>query len=222
VTGNVKLRRPVLDDLDLELTNQIREGATPGRVGEEKQVSILFADICDYTSFVEALPAYDVMHVLNRYFYLVNQVVSQNGGYIDTYLGDGLMAVFGVEDSTKVAFRAVKAGLEMFEALERLNEYLEEMYGRNFQIRVGIHYGEVVVGTIHVAKKIAVVGDTVNLASRVETANKKVGTRFLISEDAHAQVREEIRVKQSFRLRLPGRRDEQILYEVVGLSKPDS
>ena len=70
ISGNVKLRRPVLDAVDVTLTSRSLRGTTPHRVGEEKQIAILFANISQYTPFAEALPSYDVIHVLNRYFYL--------------------------------------------------------------------------------------------------------------------------------------------------------
>ena len=107
----------------------------------------------------------------------------------------------------------------MFAAVEKFNPYLERMYGRYFQIRIGVHFGEVVVGTIGIADmaKVVAIGDAVNLASRIETANKQIGTNFLISEDTYAQVKEQIHVKQCVRLALRGKRGEYSLYEVAGL-----
>lgn len=174
------------------------------------------ADISQYTPFAEALPSYDVIHVLNRYFYLVGQVIRCNDGVISDYIGDGLMALFGIEDTGDAALNAVTAGLEMFAAVEELNPYLEGMYGRHFQIRIGVHFGEAVVGTIGVADmtKVVAIGNAVNLASRSETANKEVGTRFLISGETYAMVKERIHVKQCIRLPLRGKRGEYSLYEV--------
>ena len=219
ISGDVKLRRPVLDAVDVALTSRSLRGTTPHRVGEEMQIAILFADISQYTPFAEALPSYDVIHVLNRYFYLVGQVIRRNGGVISDYIGDGLMALFGVEESDEAALNAVKAGLEMFAAVEELNPYLEGMYGRHFQIRIGVHFGEVVVGTIGVADmaKVVAIGDAVNLASRIEEANKEIGTNFLISEETYAKVKEQIRIKRCVRLALRGKRGEYSLYEVTGL-----
>ncbi|MGH7601461.1 MAG: adenylate/guanylate cyclase domain-containing protein [bacterium] len=224
LTGNVKLRRPVLDEVDVELTSQIKAGAMPSPVGEEKLIAILFADISGYTSFCEALPPYDVIHVLSRYFHLMGQVISRHDGYISDYVGDGIVALFGVEDSTEAAIRAVKAGIEMLDAVEKLNPYLELMYKKSFQIRIGVHYGEVVVGTIGVAnmKKIAAIGDAVNFASRIETANKEMGTKFLISEDTYHQVRDHVRVNRCcIHVTLRGKSGEYVLYEVIGLNGPN-
>lgn len=224
ITGNVKLRRPVLDEIDVELTSQIKPGAAPGSVGEEKQIAILFADIGGYTAFAEALPPYDVIHVLSRYFHLMGEVITRQGGYISDYIGDGIMALFGLENPAEAALRAVKAGVEMLAAVEKLNPYLETMYKKSFQIRIGVHYGEAVVGTIGIAniKKLAAIGDAVNFASRIEVANKEIGTKFLISEDTYNEVRDHVRVNRCcIHVTLRGKSGEYVLYEVIGLSGPN-
>lgn len=223
VSGDVTLRRLVLDAEDVELTSQIRPGATPVSVGEEKQVAVLFADIRGFTSFAERLPPYDVIHVLNRYFHQMGLVIGRNGGYIDNYMGDGLMALFGVEDPTGAALQAVRAGLDMLEAVERLKPYFQVIYTKCFQIGVGVHCGEVVVGTIGAAdrKRETAIGDAVNLASRIETANKEAGTHLLISEDVYAQVKGRVRVGRQVRVTLPGKTGEYTLYEVVGMNETE-
>ena len=218
IVGDVTLRRPVLDEVDVAWTARTTLGRST-HVGEEKKIAILFADIAGYTPFAEALPPYDVIHVLNRYFYLVGEAIRRHNGTISDYVGDGLMALFGVEDSTEAALCAVRAGVEMFEAVETLNPYLEMMYHRHFQIRVGVHFGEVVVGTIGIADmtKVAAIGDAVNFASRIEAANKEVGTNFLISEETYKQVEAQVEVKRCVRMPIKGKSGEYLLYEVAGL-----
>jgi adenylate cyclase len=223
INGEVKLRRPVLDEIDVELTSQIKPGAALSSVGEEKKIAILFADISGYTSFCEALPPYDVIHVLSRYFHLMGKVIMRHGGYISDYIGDGIMALFGLENPAEAALQAVKAGIEMLAMVEKLNPYLETMYKKSFQIRIGVHYGEVVVGTIGIVnmQKMAAIGDAVNFASRIEAANKEMGTEFLISEDTYHQVRDHVRVNRCcIHVTLRGKSGEYILYEVIGLNEP--
>lgn len=224
IGGDVKLRRLVLDEEDVALTDQRGAGALPSAVGEEKQLVILFADIRGFTPFAEVLPPYDVVHVLNRYFHHVGQAISRNGGHIDNYMGDGLMALFGMEDPNGAVLKAIRAGLEMLEAVEGLRPYLEATYARSFEIGIGVHYGEAVVGAIGAAdrKRVTVIGDAVNLASRIEAANKQTGTRLLISEDAYNEAREEVRVGKSLRVMLPGKSGEYTLYEVIGLNDRSS
>lgn len=214
VSGDVELRRLVLDAEDLEIV-----GSSPRSVGEEKQLAILFADIRGFTSFAETLPPYDVVHVLNRYFHQVGQAIQRNGGCIDNYMGDGLMALFGVEDSSGATLQAIRAGLDMLDAVERLRPYLQSIYTRSFHIGIGVHYGEVVVGAIghDETKRVTAIGDSVNLASRIESVNKQAGTEFLISEATYDHVKELIRVGKTIEVTLPGKSGEYTLYEVLGM-----
>jgi adenylate cyclase len=220
VTGDVSLRRLVLDDEDLELSSLFIKGIEPGATGVEKHVLILFADIVGFTSFAEALLPYDVIHILNRYFHKVGEVIGRHGGQIDTYMGDGFMALFEAGDPVDGALRAVRAGLEMIEAIQKLGPYLQKLYQKSFQIRVGLHYGEVVAGTLGAPgnKKMTVIGDAVNLANRIEAANKQAGTKFLISADVYSLIKDHILIGQSLRLTLPGKSGQYSLYEVVGLN----
>jgi adenylate cyclase len=220
INDDVKLRRLVLDEEDLLLTNQLVRGAVPCAVGEEKKLAILFADIRGFTPFAEALPPYDVVHVLNRYFHQMGQVITRFGGAIDNYAGDGLMALFGMHDPADCSLQAVKAGLGMLEAVERLRPYLQTIYSRSFEIGIGIHYGEAVVGEIGAEnlKRVTAIGDAVNLASRIEAANKQSGTNLLISEETYAEVKDHVSVGQTIPTKLPGKSGEYTLYEVTGLS----
>jgi adenylate cyclase len=188
-------------------------------VGEEKKLAILFSDIRGFTPFAEALPPYDVVHVLNRYFHQMGRVITSFGGIIDNYAGDGLMALFGMNDSVEAPLQAVKAGLGMLEAVERLGPYLETIYCKSFQIGIGVHYGEVVVGEIGAEnlKRVTAIGDAVNLASRIESANKQAGTRLLISEETYNEVKGRVNVGRTIRISLPGKSGEYTLYEVTAV-----
>ena len=220
VHGDLSIRRPVVDRVDLALANLLDRSQATERVGKERRLAILFADIAGYTPFAESLMPYDVTHVLNRYFFLMAEVIRSHGGHISDYIGDGLMALFGIHGDDDHAARAVRAGLGMFEALDELNPYLQTMYGREFDIRVGVHVGEVVVGTIGIApmEKLAAIGDPVNFASRIEAASKEVGTRFLVSEDTVGQLDESFQVGRSFELPIKGKSGTHTLYEILGLN----
>jgi len=220
VTGKVKLRRLVTDILeDVEISSLYIEGVEPCSVGVEKYVAILFSDIQGFTPFAENLLHYDVIHALNVYFQQVGQVMARHGGTVNNYMGDGFMALFETSDPTEGALRAVRAGLELIEAVQKLKPYLEELYKKSFQIRVGLHYGLVVAGKIGAPgqKKGTVIGDAVNFASRIEAANKKAGTQFLVSEETYVLVKEKVRLGQQLRLPLPGKSGKYNLYEIVGL-----
>jgi adenylate cyclase len=217
--ADVTLRRLVLDEEDMVLLNEVEGKRAPQALGQEKPLAILFADIRGFTSFSEAQPAYDVIHVLNRYFQRMGRPIKEHGGQIDNYMGDGLMALFGEDDPTDATLRAVRAGLGMLEAMDQLKPYLHAVYGRAFDIGVGIHYGEAVVGTIGTAERMrkTAIGDAVNLAARVEAANKAAGTRLLISDAAREQVEGRVRVGRCVRVPLAGKTGEHALYEIVSV-----
>lgn len=220
IDGHVTLRRLVLDAEDVELTSQLTPDKTPISAGEEKKIAILFADIRKFTAFSETLPPYDVIHVLNRYFDQMGKVINRNGGYIDNYMGDGLMALFGVDDPHDSTLRAVRAGLGMLEAVEQLRSYLENIYGMSFQIGIGVHYGEVVLGSIGAkdARRMTAIGDAVNFASRIEQANKECQTRLLVSESAYNEIHQQVCVGTEFvDTVLKGKSGSYKLYEIVGL-----
>lgn len=188
-------------------------------LGEEKDIFILFADIQGFTSFAENLLPYDVLYSLNLFLAQMGGIVKQYGGRIDNYMGDGFMALFEATDAREGARRAVGAGLDMLAAVDRMAPYLQELYGRSFKIRIGLHFGRVVAGKLgHPGyKRGTVVGDAVNLASRIETANKTAGTQFLISQETHALLAEELLVGKQVVVPIPGKSGEYSLYEVLGL-----
>jgi adenylate cyclase len=225
ICGDVSLRRLVLDDEDRRLVeDEVRGSQAPRSVGEERQIAILFSDIRNFTTFAEAQLPYDVIHVLNRYFHRVGAAVERNGGQIDNFVGDGLNALFGAYgDSAGAALNAVRAGLEMLAEVEAMQPYFQSQFKTRLHIGVGVHYGEAVLGAVGVGerRRLTVVGDAANFASRVESANKDTGTEFLISQGAYDQVRDQVRVGRAFELPIKGKTGTYSLYEVLGLA-PDS
>lgn len=222
VTGDVTVRRLVLDFEDIELTSQLNPDKSPNSAGEEKKIAILFADIRNFTGFSEALPPYDVIHVLNRYFAQMGKVIQQHGGFINNYMGDGLLALFGADNGQDAALHAVRAGLGMLEGVEKLKLYLQGVYGMSFTIRIGINYGEAVLGSVggQGQRRMTAIGDAVNFASRVEEANKEYGTQLLISEAAYAEVHLHFRAGRTFdAVVLKGKSGQHKLYEIIGTGK---
>jgi adenylate cyclase len=215
-TGNIQLRRLVMDDEDLELSSLFIQGVEPGATGIEKNVFILFLDIQGFTAFSEALLPYDVIHTLNRFFNQMGEVIKKYEGEINNYMGDGFMALFEAQDPKEGALRAVGASLEMLAKVKGLQPYLEKLYYKSFQIRVGLHYGHVVAGTVGASgsRRMTVIGDSVNLASRIEAANKKAGTRFLISEETYALVKDRVQMGKQVSLDIPGKTGKYRLYEI--------
>jgi adenylate cyclase len=217
--GPVSLRRLILDAEDLECTDLTVLTAKAAIVGSEKGIFILFADIAGFTAFAEALLPYDIVHILNKYFNRMGRVIRHYGGEINAYLGDGLLALFEDADPQQAAVRAVQAGLAMLAEVARLQPYLQELFHRSFHIRIGLHYGKVVTGAFGPveSRRETVIGDPVNVASRIEAANKLAGTKFLLSEAVYQFVSDKIRIGQQLTVNLPGKSQTMVLYEVLGM-----
>ena len=213
--GDVTYRRLLLDKRDVDLNNQITDQRLES-VGTLRNLTILFCDIKGFTSFSESLSAYDVIFILNRYFSIMREVIIRHGGEINNYIGDAILAIFGLKESRQQALRAVSASLEMLKAMDEFKIYLNKAYGNDFDIRVGLHYGEVISGSVGQGedKKVTVIGDAVNVASRIEATNKEAGTRFLISETVYDHVKNNVVVENFLRLKLRGTSNLITLHEI--------
>ena len=222
ITGDVKVRRLVVDEDEIEFIRSIAEGPRPASIGQEKKLAILFADVRGFTALSERMSPYDVIYFLNRYFHLASKIIEDHGGYVDNYMGDGLMALFGHDDAPDAVFRTVSAGLAMLEEVRKKSRHFEELYGASIRIGVGVNYGNVVVGTVGAGdrKRMTAIGDVVNFASRIESANKSFGTELLISSDVHRQIAERITVGRRIQHAvIEGKTGQHVLYEVKGLRK---
>ena len=217
ITGDITIRRAVVDDMDREII-LTQLGDTSGtKLGQEKDLAILFTDIENYTPFAEAFPAYDVVHVLNRYYQTMNDIIVAHKGIISDVAGDGILALFGViEETENPVLDAINTVRDMHRVLVRFNEYLNQMYDRSFGIRAGINFGKVVVGNFDTGRmtKISAIGDAVNSASRIESANKNFGTHLLISQAAFEEVQGLVETHKMYRSSLKGKSGEYILYEI--------
>lgn len=218
IRGNITIRRLVVDDLDREIIlKQLGDGSGT-KLGQEKDLAILFTDIENYTQFAEAFPAYDVVHVLNRYYQTMNEIIVHHKGIISDVAGDGILALFGVmKDNKNPVLYALNAIQDMNTALIQFNEYLNQIYNWSFKIRAGIHFGKVIVGHFDTGmmSKISAIGDAVNMASRIETANKNFGTQLLLSQSAYEEVKEVIKAHKIYRSGLKGKSGEYVLYDIT-------
>ncbi len=217
ISGNIAIRRLVVDDLDRKIILTQFGNSSGTKLGQEKDLAILFTDIENFTQFAEAFPAYDVVHVLNRYYQTINEIIEQYKGIISDVAGDGILALFGViEDSENPVLDAINTVQGMNNALVRFNRYLNQMYDRSFGIRAGINFGKVIVGNFDTGRmrKISAIGDEVNAASRIEMANKDFGTRLLISQSAYEEVKGSMEIHKMHRSSLKGKSGEYVLYEI--------
>jgi len=191
--GNVRLACQTRPATDLEVTpllpptaSPAAAGARPGYMqGEEREVAILFADLRDFTALSEDKLPYDVVFLLNRYFAGMGMAVEQAGGRVDKFIGDGVMALFGLDRGIDQGCRdALDAARRMAERLMELNAALKHDLARPLRIGIGIHSGPVIVGEMGYgpATSVTAIGDAVNTASRLEALTKELDAQLVLSE----------------------------------------
>ena len=171
-----------------------RDGRLPGGVqGQERQVAILFVDLRGSTKLGEERMPYDVMLILNRFFFEMSEALKATNGHYANFNGDGLMALYGLESGYETGCREAIAGaVEMHRRMDRLNHSFESELGRKLRIGVGIHSGEAIVGTMGPPARpiLSSIGDNVNIAARLESLTKDFDCGIVISADTakHARV----------------------------------
>lgn len=196
--------------------------AQPARPGREEEIAILFCDLRNFTTLSEAKLPYDVVFLLNRYFTIVGQAVEQAGGHLDKFIGDGAMALFGLgEDAEHACRNAMKAAATILRDIATLNEGLEKQFAVRLEVVVGIHSGPSIVGVMGygAAKTLTAIGDTVNVASRLESKAKEFGAAIVVSEPAIVQAGQEIADLRSEEIAIRGRNSQM---KVFLLSKEES
>jgi adenylate cyclase len=158
----------------------------PQAHGGERYVAILFADIRGFTSISEGRLPYDVVFLLNRYFRATGHAIESAGGRLDKFIGDGVMAIFGLTaDPERACKQALEAARRMTLALDDLNEALSGDLDQPLRIGIGLHAGPTIVGEMGYerATQLTAIGDTVNTASRLETLTKEFGVQLVVSEE---------------------------------------
>jgi len=165
-------------------------------VGENRNLSILFSDIRSFTTISEGMAPDDLVNSLNRYFSGQVDIIYNRNGIVDKYIGDAIMAFWGApEKHADDALQSVLAGLDMIEALTSFNENQRKLNKPEFHIGIGINFGEVTVGNIGSERKMdyTVIGDSVNLASRMEGLTKTYHSELLITEFVYAELQKNLK-----------------------------
>jgi adenylate cyclase len=184
--------------------------------GEAREVCVMFLDIRNFTSFAEKRSAEDVVLYLNTLFDEAVEAVTEHRGIVNKFLGDGFMAVFGapVADANPCA-AAVDAGLDLLDRVERL---VREGRIPETRVGIGLHAGPAVVGNIGSAqrKEYTVIGDVVNVAARVETLNKELGSRMLVTDEVwRMAATSRVRAVQRDPIRVKGREAPVSIFQLA-------
>jgi adenylate cyclase len=178
--------------------------------GSEREIAILFADIRGFTALSEGRLPYDVVFVLNRYFAAMGRAIEAAGGRVDKFLGDGVMALFGIDSSAEAGCReALAAARLMSERLGEFNRSLQGELDRPLRIGIGIHCGPVIVGEMGYgsAAAITAIGDAVNTASRLEDLTKTYGCEFVVSEETVSRAGLDLSGFPQYEIEIRGKRE---------------
>jgi len=217
ITNEMRLRATMARYMTREIAEQVIAQGDSVLGGRSQQVTILFADIANFTSLAERLGPQETVTLLNEYFSEMVEVIFEHGGILDKYIGDAIMAVFGAPlSSAHDADNAVRTAIRMQQVLVSFNARRAQAGAPPLDMRIGINSGSVVAGNIGSARRMdyTVVGDSVNLASRLETANKIYGTTVLVSGSTVAQLRERYELREIDWLRVRGRAGAVAIYAV--------
>ncbi len=187
--------------------------------GERRIVTIMFTDIRNFTTLSETAASDDLVEWLNDYFSRMHESIEAHCGHIDKFIGDGLMIVFGAPASRgdeAEARAAVACGLQMLDEVERMNEEWKELDRPQIRIGVGIHTGEATCGVVGAERRLeyTVIGDTVNLAARLESTTKEYGVPLLISEATARLLNEDFEAHALGEVKVKGKNASTRIYTV--------
>ena len=208
------------------IANQGLENIEPGRA-QSAGISILFSDIRSFTHLSETMSPQELMNFLNEYFSKMNEPIRENNGYIDKFIGDAIMALFDLPEKTDQdeAICAVRAAIGMQESLKEFNRHRIAHGGVPIITGIGIHGGPVVIGTVGSEDRMdsTVLGDVVNLASRLEGLTKQYRAQIIISSRTWNYVKEDTSLcwRELDFVNVKGRDQPERIYEIFNTDEPD-
>ena len=220
ISDEKRLKNTMYRYMTQELAEKLLQSGNAKLGGDRKEVSILFSDIRGYTNLVEKMEPEDVVSMLNEYFAPMGDAIFRHQGMVDKYMGDAIMAVFGspipLEDH---GWKSVQTALEMRLALIEFNAHRLALNNRPIRIGMGIHSGEAISGNVGHSRRMefTVIGDDVNLASRLEGTTKMYGCDIVLSESTYQYCHDRVWVRELDIVRVKGKKQPVKIYELVGL-----
>jgi adenylate cyclase len=203
------------------IESMLSTGQLPKFGGERRELSVLFSDIRGFTSFTEKHSSHEVVRKLNEYLTAMVDIIFKNAGTLDKFVGDEVMAIYGAPHYFKNhAEMACLTALEMVGGLRVLQKKWSAMNQAYFQIGIGVNTGKVIVGNLGSSQLFdyTVIGDDVNLAARLEGANKQYGTTIIISEFTYRAVKKIAIVRELDLVRVKGKNKPVRIYELRGMT----
>ena len=224
ITSEKRVRSTMARYMSKEVTEQLLAAGESELVGKDQEVSVLFADVRGFTTIAEAIGARETVRMLNAYFTDMVDVILDNGGILDKYIGDAIMALFGAPFATAMdADNAVRTANQMLTALAAFNASRLGNGQKPLDIGIGINTGEVIVGNIGSAKRMeyTVIGDSVNLASRLEGANKVYRSKIIFSEFTKCSLTVPLLSRELDLIRVKGKDFPVAVFEALDYRKAD-
>lgn len=214
-----RLKQSFASYVSSHILDKILKSESPLNLGgERKKVTILFSDIRQFTLLSERLSPEEVVTLLNEYFEKMIEVIFAHSGTLDKFIGDGIMAEFGAPlEDPKQEEHAVLAAIEMQKALVKLDEKWRKEDRPLLQMGIGVHTGDAILGNVGSEKRIeyTAIGDTVNVAARLEKATKIMKTPILVSERTYLATKDLFRYQDLGMVELPGRKEQIHVYAVI-------
>lgn len=225
ITSEKRVKSTMARYMTKEVAEKLLEGGEDALGGTSQVASVLFSDIRSFTTISEMLGARETVSMLNDYFTDMIDVIFQHGGILDKYIGDAIMALFGAPFPTdQDAVNAVIVAEEMIRVLRKLNAQRAEAGKMEIKIGIGVSTGELVAGNIGSPKRMdyTAIGDTVNLAARLESATKYYGVEILWSEFTHSELNGNTLFREVDLIRVKGKNKPVAIYEGLGFHTPES
>ncbi|MHC2878399.1 class 3 adenylate cyclase [Bradyrhizobium barranii subsp. barranii] len=198
------------------INTMVASGKMPALGGEMRNVTMFFSDLSGFSSIAETMTPGELVTLMNEYLSAMTDIIESHGGYVDKYIGDSIVAMFGAPaDDPAHARNAVHAALKCHEKLAELNASNPAFAGHGLSHRIGLNSGEAVVGNIGSRRRFnyTVMSDTVNVASRLEGANKYYGTAIMASETTMAQTGDTFAWRELDAIRVLGRGEAIKVFE---------